>query len=59
MSLDTVDQVLLLTIVAAIVLMLGAIVVFVIELHRTGSTPWTEWYNDRIVPLVRGRRKHA
>jgi len=59
MGLDSVDQVLLFTIVAAAVLAIWAVVVFVLELRRTGSTPWTEWYNDRVAPMVRGRQKHA
>jgi len=59
MGLSDVDQVLLFTIVAAAVLVIGAVVVFVVELRRTGSTPWTEWYNDRVVPMYRGRQRHA
>jgi len=59
MGLDNTDEVLLYTILAAAVFMIWAIVVFIVELRRSGSTPWTEFYNDRVVPMFRGRQKHA
>ena len=33
--------------------LLSALVLYVIELRRVGSTPWTERYTDRVVPLYR------
>ena len=33
--------------------LLSALVLYVIELRRVGSTPWSERYTDRFVPLYR------
>ena len=59
MDLDSVDQVLLFTIAATAVLVLLAIVEYVIEVRRAGNAPWSEFYNDRFVPMFRGWHKHA
>jgi len=55
MHLDIVGDVMLFTFALALVLVVWALVEFILELRRRGSTPWTEWYNDRVGPMYRGR----
>ena len=49
------DIFVLVTIIVTAMLVVGAFATYVIELRRSGSTPWTEWFNDRVVPMYRGR----
>ena len=37
--------------------LLSALVLYVIELRRVGSTPWSERYTDRVVPLYRAPQR--
>jgi len=59
MGIDHADPVLLYVIAATAALLLWALVVYMIEIRRAGSTPWTEWYNDRVLPMYRGRHGHT
>ena len=38
---------------ALAVVLAGAAVVYLIEIRRAGSAPWSELYHDRVVPLYR------
>ena len=49
------DIFMVVTIVVTAMLVVGAFAAYVVELRRSGSAPWTEWYNDRVVPMYRGR----
>lgn len=39
------------------VLIAWALTMFVVEMRRVGSTPWSEVYNDKLVPLYRSPRR--
>ena len=51
------DIFVLVTIVVTAMLVVGAFAAYVVELRRSGSAPWTEWFNDRVVPMYQGRRR--
>ena len=55
MDLDSSQMTLLFVSAVFLLLVIPMIAVFVIELRRTGSAPWSEFYNDRVVPLRRRR----
>jgi hypothetical protein len=56
MSFDTGNIPFLYVTAAATLIILWAIVIYVIERRRVGSTSWSEWYNDRVVLTYRRRR---
>ena len=53
---DSPDVVFLYIVGATVALVIWSVAVYVVEIRRSGSTPWSEWYNDRVVPLYRARR---
>ena len=55
MSFGLPDAVVLYVVGATVALVVWSVAVYFVEVRRTGSTPWSEWYNDRVVPLWQAR----
>ena len=56
---DSPDVVFLYIVGATLAVVIWSVVVYVVEVRRRGSTPWSEWYNDRVVPLYKTRRRSS
>ena len=44
---------------ATLAIVLWSVVMYAMEVRRTGATPWSEWYNDRVVLLQRNKPRHT
>jgi hypothetical protein len=56
LNLDSVDVALAYAVGATVLVILWAVVVYRMEVRRSGANVWTERYNDRVIPLYRTRR---
>lgn len=58
MFFDSENPVVWYVVAATLALVLWSIAVYVMEVHRTGAAPYSEWYNDRLVLLRHNKPRH-